>query len=250
MIQLLPWDTDFFGFKTGMAWLGDLAVTDPAMMTKVAHAEGYRLVYIFQPISRNLEDSSIPSHLSFLEKINARLVDTKVVYGGFPTETEPATPAMKEDNFIEGIEEWQPEMGAEKLYELAFQSGEYSRFKLDENFEPGTYKRMYSKWIDNSINGEIAQKILVVRVQNETAGFVTLKIEDQVGRVGLLAVDSSFRGQKIGAKLMQAAMQFTLKEGRRNFRVATQSENKTACAFYEKLGLKVVEAVKVYHWWL
>lgn len=250
MIKLLPWDSDFFGFKTGMAWLGDLAVTDPDMMTKVSHTEGYRLIYVFQPIARNLEDSSLPSHISFIKKINARLVDTKVVFGGFPTEAEPATPAMKEDNLIEGIEEWQPEMGKEKLYALAFQSGEFSRFKTDKKLPDGTFERMYKQWVDNSLNGEFAKKVFVVRVNNDIAGFVTLNLTSQTGKVGLIAVDPQYRGQRSGTKLMQAAMQYTLKEGRKVFHVATQAENKAACTFYEKLGLKVVEAVKVYHWWV
>lgn len=250
MIELKTWDTDFFGFKTGKAWLGDLSVSDPGMMTKVAHTEGYRLIYIFQPIARNLEDSSLPYHLSFIKKINANLVDTKVVYGGFPTEAEPATLAMNEDSIIEGVEDWQPEMGKEKLYELAFQSGEYSRFKTDKDLPDGTFERMYRLWVDNSLIGEFAKKVFVNRINNDIAGFVTLNLTSQTGKVGLIAVDPEYHGQKTGTKLMQAAMKYTLKEGRKVFHVATQVENKAACAFYEKLGLKVVEAVKIYHWWI
>lgn len=243
MIQWLSWDTEFFGFQTGKENIADLEKL--GLEEAKALANGYRLVYLFCPLDPQ-GDLEVPTHISaFAQRLGAKAVDTKVVFGGIPAEPEPGI------TFFDGVEEWQPDMGKGKLYDLAFQSGEYSRYKTDHRFPKGTFEKMYRIWVDNSLNGEFAQKVFVIRIEKEMAGFATLNFNTPfAGTIGLIAVDPAFRGQKIGSRLMAAAMEHTRRAGYPNFRVATQLENQSACDFYKKLGLKIVEAVKVYHWWL
>ena len=199
MIQWLSWDTEFFGFQTGKADIADLEKL--GLGKAKAFAKGYRLVYLTLPLDPQ-GDFKVPAHIiEFGKSLGAKAVDTKVVFGGVPAEPEPGIP------FFDGVEEWQADMGKEKLYELAFQSGEYSRYKADPHFPKGTFERMYRQWIDNSLDGDFAQKVFVIRVKKEIAGFATLNFNTPfAGTIGLIAVDPAFRGQKIGSRLMEAAM--------------------------------------------
>ena len=62
------------------------------------------------------------------------------------------------------------------LYELAFESGKYSRFKLDKNFSEIDFRKLYKKWVDNSLNLEIADEVLVYKISDIIQGFITYKI--------------------------------------------------------------------------
>lgn len=248
MITDLFWDTEFFGFFTGKADIYELEML--GLEKTNALAESCRLVYLFCSLDPK-GDLEVPSHIiSFAQSLGAQAVDTRVVFGKTPTGPEPGIPWQL--NWVpEGVVDWSPEMGRKKLYELAFQSGEYSRFKTDPHFPNGTFERMYRQCVDNSLDGEFAQKVFVVRMDNKIAGFATLNFNTPfTGTIGLIAVDPAFRGQKIGSRLMAVAMEYSRRRGYPNFRVATQLENKGACDFYKKLGLELVEAAKIYHWWV
>ncbi len=46
----------------------------------------------------------------------------------------------------------------QNLYNLAFESGKYSRFKLDTTIDESYFIKLYQLWIDNSINKSFADK--------------------------------------------------------------------------------------------
>ncbi len=61
------------------------------------------------------------------------------------------------------------------LLQLAYESGNYSRFKLDKNFATEVFTDMYKLWIENSVNGQIADRIYVVEQDNKITAMVTVK---------------------------------------------------------------------------
>jgi dTDP-4-amino-4,6-dideoxy-D-galactose acyltransferase len=69
------------------------------------------------------------------------------------------------------------------------------------------------------------------------------------GDIGLLAVDSSMRGKKLGIALVNAAQQWTIENGFTTAQVVTQGENVSACRFYEKCGYRIDKIENVYHFW-
>lgn len=137
-----------------------------------------------------------------------------------------------------------------KFISLALQSGEYSRFKVDPNFKKNEFYKLYKAWIVNSLNGKIADEVLVFKQGSITAGLITLGNKNNRADIGILAVDEKFRGLSIGYRLIQAAISYFSKNNYTYCQVVTQKRNTMACKFYIKCGFKEERVNNVYHFWL
>ena len=135
------------------------------------------------------------------------------------------------------------------LYKLALVSGQHSRFRLDERFSSGKFEDMYKIWVENSINNKIADEIFVYCIDDKICGFITIKITNDVGKIGLLAVDPEYQGLSIGKKLIKFCEAYCFNNEVKYLEVATQFRNDGANNFYTKCGFDVKEIIEVYHLW-
>lgn len=105
-----------------------------------------------------------------------------------------------EDNTIisENIESYRLNYVSEKLKLLTLQSGFFSRFKTDLHFRNNEFNKLYLEWIEKSVEKIIAIEVLVYYINEEEKGFVTLNVTNNVGHIGLIAVDEKERGKSIG----------------------------------------------------
>jgi hypothetical protein len=103
--------------------------------------------------------------------------------------------------------------------------------------------------------GELADYIIVPRVNGKAAGFLTLKQHaDKVGdtTVGLLvlvAVDPSMRGKSIYTNMISLGLRF-LKREAEIVETGTQVTNYAVQKAWVQLGLKQVTTTYVFHKWL
>jgi dTDP-4-amino-4,6-dideoxy-D-galactose acyltransferase len=138
----------------------------------------------------------------------------------------------------------------EQLVDLSIQSGQFSRFKLDPRLNH-KFEEFYTLWIENSLSGSFADKVLAAYDEDRVVGVVTLQKKDPfTGKIGIIAVDGNFRGKKIGHKLLESAENYFYELGVKELEVVTQKENKGACNFYEKNGFTVKDIKHVYHFWV
>ncbi len=137
----------------------------------------------------------------------------------------------------------------EEIYELAFESGKFSRFKLDPNFDQLEFEKLYRKWVDNSFNNEFADSVLVYKEQNKILGFVTYKVWDKYATIGLIGVCLKHQGKGIGKKLMQSVEMDLANKGLDELRIPTQLQNEMACRFYTKMGFVILEKKILKHYW-
>lgn len=190
------------------------------------------MIYAFLPYPKILNDA-------FFKKHNGLLADVKVIY-------QYKVRDVDEKNIM--LEEYKG--NADSLYPLAYASGTYSRFFMDKNFGEETFRRLYRKWVDNSLCGELADKVIVNKVGEMIAGFVTLKYSGCEGSIGLIAVDSVLRGISIGSNLIDSCKKEAFNNKINTLSVATQLSNNIACSFYEKNGFVKSENMNIYHFWL
>jgi dTDP-4-amino-4,6-dideoxy-D-galactose acyltransferase len=137
----------------------------------------------------------------------------------------------------------------DELLELAIRSGSYSRFRRDERLA-GKFEELYRFWITKSVNRMLADEVFVIRDAEQIVGMVTLKIENAVGIIGLIAVDLAHQGQRIGRKLLAKADQWYVARYLTRAVVVTQLANQTACRFYENNGYHLDSVTYVYHAWM
>jgi len=231
-IKYSAWDSDFFGKNVGIISVENLDnLTDILEEAKNAN---YQLIYAFGNKDFFVDDE-------ILKQFNGHLVDRKVIYAKtVEALKEPAIFASK----YEGNE-----LTAE-LEKLAYLSGYYSRFKLDNNFEENVFYRMYKIWIENSVKHLIADNVFIVKEGNAIKGMVTLKVDTEKGYIGLFAVSPKMQGKGYGKALINACETELLSKGISTLEVPTQSDNIQACKFYEKYGFKIKNIKNIYHFWL
>ena len=223
MIKFLEWDSSFFNKKIGIVEFDDyqesLGLND------------FDLIYLKQDKDISFEiDNFINTHtetkIVFSKKINKSKCTSSDVFSLFET-------AYKKT----------------ELYELAFESGKYSRFNLDKNFSMDEFQSFYKKWIDNSLNKDFTNEILVYKYENSVKGFVTYKTSDNYATIGLFAVHSELQGNGIGRKLLEVVENNLYKSGISELRIPTQLQNEPACGFYTKSGYSILEKYIIKHYW-
>ena len=229
-IRSLQWDSDFFGLRIGRA---DLQTKADALDLRAIHEEleqQYDLLYIFD------------AHAVGFEAEGAQLVDEKILY------SKPCEPRKK----YEAVSFYQGASPSDDLYRLALVSGGYSRFKLDKRLPKGSYQRLYNRWIENACpkEGTNKQILLFKDDQNVARGMITIDYQDELGHIGLVAVDTDVQHQGIGGKIMSTLDGYLFQQGVKTLEVPTQKANTDACRWYEKNGFTIQSITPIYHWWL
>jgi dTDP-4-amino-4,6-dideoxy-D-galactose acyltransferase len=227
----LEWDTNFFGINIARLVCDGINETEFNNAIELLKRRRFQLIYC---VCRDQESESFA-------RVMGQLVDKKVVYHKvFNHEVLPAG---------NNIEEYLEEEPSQKLYDLAIQSGLYSRFKIDTKLSDGKFDELYKAWIRNSTLKKMAFKVLISKENDDLVGMITLGEKDGRADIGLLAVDCKYRGKGIGKSLIIAAeneFKKIFKEGQ----IVTQKDNLPACNLYEKNGYKIEKVEAIYHIWL
>jgi ribosomal protein S18 acetylase RimI-like enzyme len=136
-----------------------------------------------------------------------------------------------------------------EIYDLAFESGKFSRFKLDPNFGQSGFEALYKIWVDNSLNKKIADAVIVYKEQGNILGFVTYKVCGTYATIGLIGVCLAYQGKGIGKKLIASVENELVTNGIEELRIPTQLQNEMACKFYKGLGYTIIENKSIRHFW-
>jgi len=136
-----------------------------------------------------------------------------------------------------------------QLYQLAFISGNHSRFLLDKNFGRNSFEELYKKWIDNSISKEFADEVFIHMDDSKINGLITVSIKDHIGKIGLIAVDDHSQGRGIGTGLLKVIENYLMTKNVETLIIPTQLSNSKACNFYKKSGYEIISNLYIKHFW-
>lgn len=227
-IEYLDWDSDFFGLKIGKC-IYSKVIDNIDLNTK-----GFDLIYLFSQIRlsnyiNELKDEKCLLNCS-LENANVR--------------SNIINPNIVIESFDRDIHSYN------KLLSLVYESGAKSRFKIDDKFAENSFKDLYKKWLDNSLNGNLAIDTLVALYDNEIVGFLTYGSKDDItADITLTAVDSSIRGQKVATTLIERFKYIVKEKGYKFASVVTQFTNEPALNLYQKNFFKIKNITYIYHIW-
>jgi dTDP-4-amino-4,6-dideoxy-D-galactose acyltransferase len=234
--DILEWDSLFFGYKVASIHPSKLVALDLNSLLRELSNSKVKLAYFFVDPSDEVSMNSIAN-------ASGLLVDEKVTYyiEGFKGSEAGGA------SLIRSYDKTYP---SESLKELALQSGQFSRFKLDPNFKNNEFENLYFEWINSSVKKRIADEILVYYDNNVEKGFVTLAVKKDRGSIGLIAVDQRERGKSVGRNLINESYAFFIKQNINMIEVVTQKANIGACHFYESLGFEVKSIINIFHLWI
>jgi dTDP-4-amino-4,6-dideoxy-D-galactose acyltransferase len=239
MIEYLEWDSNFFNLKIGRINYFDSAPLTTHLWETIKEnikASHYDLVYFIASSEDFITNSILASQGEIL-------IDRKVT---LYCEIDDTKKQIVSDDCIQLLTSKQL---TPDLIALSLASGEYSRFKLDENFPEGSFENLYTRWIENSVNKSIADYVIVYQSAEKVVGLLTLALKETYADIGLLAVDLAQRGKGIASHLLSKAFQLSVLHHLPSVRVVTQLDNKVAMALYEKNGFVVKRKEYIYHIW-
>ena len=229
-VEKLNWDSEFFNLNVGKVELTGISLKDITDLYK------YDLVYFFI----NPNDFSINKQLV---EAQALLVDEKVTY--CKKVSEISSTDINISSYTRKLMH-----SDEDVVRIGLQSGIFSRFNLDPGFTKNDFERLYTTWMNRSIDREVADEVFVYQENDKIIGTVTVREVNNKGDIGIFAVDAMTRGKKIGTKLLNHVNAYCIEKCYEGLQVITQKANADACKFYEKNGFTIDSVINVYHLWI
>ena len=229
----LDWDSDFFGFEVAR-----LRASSPDQLAESIDQAVQRRVRLAYwecaPDDAALNRAAV--------ELGGRLVDRKCTYVRALEAADATVPEAASGPRPRHNER-------DQLIDLALQSGELSRFRVDPEIPSGAWERLYRIWMERSLSGEIADEVLVERRDGQAVGMITLSIDGHVGVIGLFAVHASQRGLGVGGALLSRALSWFVAAGCCSASVVTQGDNEGARRIYQKGGYRLSQMSHFYHFW-
>lgn len=234
----LEWDTQFFGKRIGKITRVDVAPNAPDTTAAVAtlleqlldyaRAEGYAYVTYRLP-------AGDLAKIWGAESVGLRLVDEIVDHT--VTLTDPHRPRLTAKYPARIVSE----NDIPALQRIAGHAFTYTRFAVDPFFSADANRVFHEAWIANLVRG-LAQAVLAVDVGGQTVGFVACAGDRSEGRIPLIGVDASTRGQGIGESLIASALDWFASAQFDHVHIRTQVTNTPALALYAKAGFRITSA--------
>jgi GNAT superfamily N-acetyltransferase len=233
----LLWDSDHFGFPVAALAAG---CQNPATALARAKVAGIRLVYWEAQPTTSISPSA-------LEDYRGVVVARKVIFG----KTLEASTALQPSTKPALIDHYTHKVATNEMVTLAIQAGRHSRFQVDPRISRPAFESLYTKWINSSVSGQMADTVFVAKdsLTGGICGLITLKAQPGSARIGLIAVSPEHQGKGYGKALMVAGEAWARTNGAKQLLVCTQLENQQACQLYGASGFSVKETLTSYHFW-
>ena len=234
--ELLPWDTEFFGFRVART---RTLVHDENVMARVDHwCDENKIALLY-----HLTPSNEPQEMVFAHGSGFGLVDVRMTFERSLMESdETRWPSASVRAAVPG-----------DLTRLeAITSGSFldTRFYADRNIPRDKCDLLYRTWIWQSVAGK-AGAVFVNDVDGDVAGYITCDVNGSrdVGSIGLMAVDRSRQRSGVGKALVNHALRWFAGEKVSTVNVVTQARNVGAQRLYQRCGFLTSAVEMYYHKW-
>ena len=229
-IKFLAWDSDFFKLKTGRIDL--VSDSSLACLLRNAVQADYQLLYI--------------SSVKPLEAIDQDIFTVQDVGGrvDYLIETNPGI--FLSSNEQSQVQEYVGRLNP-SILNLAYLSGCFSRFRIDDRLPVDSFYHLYATWINQELINRSVYSVYTYNVEDAIVGMLTVKWSDNECTISLLSVDPKYQGRGIGSSLIHHLFSVCCIKGCSLIRVSTQISNKAARCLYEKCSFKVSNVSYVYH---
>jgi dTDP-4-amino-4,6-dideoxy-D-galactose acyltransferase len=125
-----------------------------------------------------------------------------------------------------------------------------SRFFNDPRLDDAKCAEFYETWLRNSLDGTLADAVIVDRLASEPAGFVTVRVDGERASLPLVAVAPTHHGLGVGGRLLACTLDWIAAQGVGRVEVVTQLTNVPAIRLYGTAGFRLASsAVWLHRWW-
>jgi ribosomal protein S18 acetylase RimI-like enzyme len=236
--ELLPWDSEHFGIGVARVLAQRLDDADLERAITWAAANDVACLYL-------LADADDAATWRLAASRGFRFVDLRMTMGRRLTDVQRGPGSGKVT-----VRPAQPD-DEPKLLEMARAGHVDSRFYADGRFDPSAVAALYERWMRRSLEGALAELVVVADIGGEAAGYVTILFDPDggVGTIELLGVSARRRGTGIGTALVAAALERFRNAGLTAARVVTQGRNVPGQRLYQASGFRTELVELWYHRW-
>jgi dTDP-4-amino-4,6-dideoxy-D-galactose acyltransferase len=232
MIELMTWDTEFFGRRMGVLFGPPFSEDAVAADLERAAGEGFDYLLCRPPVT----DASA---VRTLERAGFYLTDIGVTWASTVERYQRAPGALVSDGVRLATTADVPLLAREAV--KLFRN---SRFYHDPFFSHADADRLHEGWLANSVSGQAADAVWLM----PDTGFVTCKVKGDVGDIPLIGVWEGSRKRGGGRTLMNTAVAWFGERGVQTVHVRTQMKNIQAMNFYHRLGFDLHAADMTMGW--
>jgi len=231
-----PLDEARFGLRSARVFLHDLE--DLPLVEEFCQKEDIGFLVL------RCETSQI-NLVHALEEKKFYLMDT-LVYYHYLLSDEITEPHQKNTIAFFAPED---EERIKEITQKAF-AGYISHYHADPRLDPRDCDEGYLDWAIRSCRKEIADEVLVAKINGQVNGFLTLK-KNTLNEVegSLFVVFPEAQGQGLGRSLIKAAFSWAYKEGAKEFIISTQITNLASQNLWAGLGMKLNRSLYTFHKW-
>lgn len=234
-IEILPWDSAFFGVKIGRVLLKSPTAEELSEAVLEADREGIRCLYWLVDCAGALPHGGAAGS-------GFRLVDIRVTFDRALGARAAGDPP------VSGVRRFVPE-DLPALLALARESHRDSRFFHDGNFAVERCEALYEEWIRQASQSD-SGTVLVAVEDGQPAGYCACSVSrDDTGNIGLIAVDPRWRSAHLGTGLVEGALDYFRAAEMRTATVVTQGRNIASQRLYQRRGFATQSIQLWYHRW-
>jgi len=232
----LEWDSEFFGFP--IARLDDPTPSAEAIASVLQWAaeDGIACLYFEAPAGST-------ETIRLAEQNGFQLVDVRLVLS---LETLDRAKDTAADTSI--TVRSMAERDLEPLKEIAGTVFTNTRYYADQGFSRARCAELYRVWLEKSYRDR-EQHVLVAETQGRPAGFVTLQVESDTGRIGLFGAAADAQGKGLGQALLADAASWFTGKGLKRVVTVTQGRSVAAQRVYQRAGFVTDRVSLYYHRW-
>ena len=238
LIEILEWDTNFFGFNIG--YLSCRYLTDSIYHQIEQFSKKHKLRLI-EYLCNCHDDRSVKT----AEKNGFHFTDIRLTFGIKLNKNTSYHVGEGSYGFAKAMPE---NISSLKL----ITEGMYkdSRYYYDGNFSIEKLNDFYSGWIEKAVLGNFDDECYCLFDNKKPVGFCSIKYRDgNTASIGLFGIDSDYAGKGLGKTLILHVFE-TIKEKVNTITVVTQGRNYAAQRLYQSVGFKTESTQLWYHKWI
>ena len=234
--EFLDWDSEFFGYRVGKIYKNKLNQHDITEIYEWSEKNRINCLYF-------LSDSSCINTNNLVFQNQFKLVDIRLT---FSINLNNIVLIKNDSNHYVLREANEGDLVDMK--NIAANSHTDSRFYYDCNFDDALCDRFYEEWVSNSFKGH-ADAVFVACLDNKLIGYITCHIKNNIGDIGLIAVNKNARGKKVGTSLVNYALRWFFEKNITKVNVVTQGRNISSQNMYLKCNFTIASQMLWYHKW-
>lgn len=234
LIQVLDWDSDFFGFKVGRLLTPKLSINQIEAVDEQCRSHAIKVLYwLADPQQPGLGDVAKSADFRFMD---FRLeFDRRLDRDSITNDSHPGVRLYTASDLS-------------ALIAIAKEVHTDSRFALDPQLSPKS-ALLFEKWIVRDVSRQNGA-VFVADIGDGACGYCTCHPHpDQpgVGQIGLVGVHPNSAGRGLGRALLQSAMTWFSASGFDSVQVVTQGANIAAQRLYQSFGFRTCKTGVWFH---